>query len=352
MASSNHGRILALFQKRVQGDDSLLRLACLRFRQAGLGTELYAATPDELESLWEFRPVPEDPAIIHLDRSINLLAEPSRGLIIDFARRFRGRVSGLVIHDQRELVSRPDAYFDAARKVASQLALIHDGPRLFIEYATGLEPAQFVGFFEQARELESISACIDVGHVGIRQLRDFYSRNHPGEEVCSLAPDDRRIPDVVAEVQAAVRSSLPVVLTLIEALSRFAKPLHFHLHDGHPLSKLSRYGVSDHLSFLSQIPIPFEFEHKWSLDPMYGPAGLFRIISKAMELTGPAAVSFTLEIHPTEGRLPLRDAACLFEHWRDQTNAERMNYWLSVLHENHLLVLAAQEVGKGAPHGE
>jgi hypothetical protein len=342
MASPKFARMLALFQKRIEGDDSLLRLAGLRFRQAGLGTELYAGTPDELEFLWRFRPVPEDPAVVHLDRSINLLAEPGRALILDFARRFRGRVSGLVIHDQREMASRPDAYLDAAKNVASQLEKIPASPRLFIEYAAGLEPAQFIRFFELTRELAPISACIDVGHVGIWQLRSFYARNHFNEDVCSLYPDDPRIPDRLAAIDAAVRSSLPVTLSLIEALSSLGKPLHFHLHDGHPLAKLSRYGVSDHLSFLTRIPIPFEHDNKWSLDPMYGLPGLFRIISKAQELMDPASLSFTLEIHPVEGRLPLRDAAFLFEHWRDTANAERMNYWLAVLLDNHRLLLAAQ----------
>jgi hypothetical protein len=49
-------------------------------------------------------------------------------------------------------------------------------------------------------------------------------------------------------------------------------------------------------------------------------------------------VSFTLEIHQVEGRLPLADASGLFRHWQDLTNAERMNYWLSVLAENAMLI--------------
>ena len=40
------------------------------------------------------------------------------------------------------------------------------------------------------------------------------------------------------------------------------------------------------------------------------------------------------------GRLPLGDASRLFSRWRDTTNAERMNYWLSVLSENAMLVAA------------
>jgi hypothetical protein len=51
--------------------------------------------------------------------------------------------------------------------------------------------------------------------------------------------------------------------------------------------------------------------------------------------------SLTLEIHPAEGRRPLGDASSLFGHWRDRTNAERMNHWLAVLAENALLVTDA-----------
>jgi hypothetical protein len=39
-----------------------------------------------------------------------------------------------------------------------------------------------------------------------------------------------------------------------------------------------------------------------------------------------------------EGRLPLPDAAELFGHWKNITNGERMNYWLSVLAQNALLL--------------
>jgi hypothetical protein len=71
---------------------------------------------------------------------------------------------------------------------------------------------------------------------------------------------------------------------------------------------------------------------------MYGPRGLASIVSTAIEECSPNDVSFTIEVHQAEGRLPLADAADLFPHWRDTTNAERMNYWLSVLSENALLI--------------
>jgi len=56
---------------------------------------------------------------------------------------------------------------------------------------------------------------------------------------------------------------------------------------------------------------------------------------------GGAPASLTLEIHQVEGRRPLADAAGLFRHWRDLTNAERMNHWLAVLGEHAALVTAA-----------
>jgi hypothetical protein len=212
-------------------------LAALRFRQAGLGSEFYADTPDELEALWKFS-----------------------------------------------------------------------------------------------------------GHVGIWQARHFYSRNHPGEDVCSLSPDDRQLPDLLHDVQDAVRSALPTGLSLINALGRLGKPLHFHLHDAHPLSTFSPYGVSNHLSFLLRIPIPFAYEGKSSLGLMYGPTGLFEIISESIQMLGAGRLSYTLEIHDADGRLPLRDGANLFRHWRDKTNAERMNQWLWVLLENHQLLGLAMEM--------
>jgi len=345
MSSPNHSvtspRTLALFQKRIAGDDSLLQLAQLRFEQAGLGAEFYAGTPDELERLWAFRPLmrPEAPVSVHLDRDLNVFEERGRKLVLDFATRFRGRLWGMVAHDRCEMTRRD--YVLAIRELAFRLEEMPDSPRLFVEYAAGLEPAQFAEFFERTRELERISPCIDVGHVGIRTVRHAYSRAHPGEDVCTLNLRDQLLPEVIADVQEAVGSALDVVLELIGALGKLKKPLHFHLHDGHPLWACSRAGLSDHMSFLNRVPIPLEHDSKRALDPMFGPSGLFKIITRSLEALGADCLSFTLEVQPTEGRIPLGDAAYLVGHWRDTSNAERMNYWLSVLAENHQLVASA-----------
>ena len=80
---------------------------------------------------------------------------------------------------------------------------------------------------------------------------------------------------------------------------------------------------------------------------MFGPSGLSRIVNEALHDLGQDRVSFSLEIHPKEGRLPLEDASYLFTHWQDKTNAERMNYWLSAIVDNYELLLdACREANK------
>ena len=67
-----------LFQRRVAGDDALLELAGLRFAQMGVAAEVYADTPAELEHVLRFvSPHPYLP-VVHLNRGVNVLNEPSR----------------------------------------------------------------------------------------------------------------------------------------------------------------------------------------------------------------------------------------------------------------------------------
>jgi hypothetical protein len=332
---------LGLFEKRIDGDDCLLELARHRFQNAGLGTEMHAGTPEQLEGLMGFRPSPAAPVIVHLAREFNLAGELSRTRIAEFAARFAGRIHGLVLHDHPDLASCPEDFLHAARDMEKRLQQIERSPLLFIEYAVGLEPGVFVQFFKSIRDLALLSACIDVGHVGIRQARAAYAQIHPGEDICALKSQQARLPRVMPDVGTAVSSALPAVLDLVEALGSLGKPVHFHLHDGHPLSTFSLFGVSDHLSFLTEIPLRFEDRGRRSVPLMFGPAGLTRIVAKAIEAIGRKQVSLTLEIHPTTDRLPLGDAAPLFGHWRDKTNAEQMNHWLSVLTQNHRLLLEA-----------
>jgi len=327
-------KTLGLFEKRIEGDDGLMELARLRFRQAGLGAEMHGSSPEQLESQLQFRPAPEAPVVVHLPRELNLAEIQGRRRIAEFASRLAGRVCGLVLHDHPDLAERHRVYLRAAQEMAARLEEIQGGPMLFIEYAAGLEPSVFAYFFKDIRDLGRISACIDTGHVGIWQARRTWLQTHPGEDICSLKSQPPGLLQAMSEVEASVQSALPAVLDLIEVLGPFGKTVHFHLHDGHPLSSFSPFGVSDHLSFLAEIPLPFEYQGRRFAPLMFGPSGLRRIVLKALECIAPAPVSFTLEIHPTFERLPLGDAAPLFAHWADKTNAEMMNHWLWTLSRN------------------
>ncbi len=323
-----------LFQRRVAGDDALLELARLRFAQMGVAAEVYADTPEELEHLLRFVPPHPYRPVVHLNRGVNVLNAPSRAVVGEFADRFAGRIAGLVVHDKYEMGEQTDRLLSVMRELDARLSERPGGPLVFLEYAAGLEPGWFVEVAERLRDAERVSCCIDVGHLGVRQASARFGRSHPGLSLGSLSPEDGRLADLVADVQEAVGSAVQDVLDVIRSIGSVGKHVHFHLHDGHPLIP----GLPDHFTFLTRLPVPFSYQGRRSLSMMYGPGGLAAIVSAAIGACRPEAVSFTLEIHQVEGRLPLADASRLFARWRDVTNAERMNYWLSVLGENALLV--------------
>lgn len=328
------GPVHGLFQRRVAGDDALLELARLRFAQMGLAAELYADTPDDLGAILPF--VPPHPYLptVHLNRGLNLLAERDRALVAEFASRFAGRVAGLVVHDRSEMAAQTDRTVEALSELDARLRERPGRPMVFLEYAAGSAPEWFAELAERLLDAEQVSCCIDIGHVGMRQASARFNRSHPGLSLGALSAENGRLPDLVADVQDAVDDARRDVIELIRSIGALGKHLHFHLHDGHPLIP----GLKDHFTFLRRLPIPFSFQGRQSLSMMYGPAGLESVIWAATEACRPGGASFTLEIHQVEGRLPLADASRLFAHWRDLTNAERMNYWLSVLGENAILL--------------
>ncbi len=326
--------IHALFQQRIAGDTALLRLAALRFAQAGLAAEAYADTTDQLDHLLNYVPPHPRLPIVHLNRELNMLRDRDRSVVEEFAARFAGRLSGMVVHDKSDMGPQAGRLVAALTELDTRLARWPNAPRLFLEYAAGHEPGWFVEVAERLKDAERVSCCIDVGHVGIKRAGARFAREHPGLRLRSLGPDDGRLPGLVADVQDAVTNVVQDVLDMTRSIGRLGKHLHFHLHDGHPLVG----GLSDHFTFLMRLPIPFEFQGRQSLATMYGPTGLAAIVATAIETCGLDRLSFTLEIHQVEGRLPLGDAAGLFGHWRDTTNAERMNNWLSVLAQNAMLV--------------
>jgi hypothetical protein len=336
MAQAEPGRrvVHALFQQRIAGDDALLRLARLRFAQEGLAAETYADTPDQLDRLLQYVPAHPRLPVVHLNRSLKVLSERDRRAVGEFASRFAGRVSGLVIHDQAGMSEQIHDSVAALRDLARRVSGSPDAPMVFLEYAAGLETGWFVEVAEQLQDAAPISFCIDVGHIGIRQASARFAHQHPHIPLRSLSPADERLPGLVSDVQEAVASVVRDVQDITRAIGRLGKHVHFHVHDGHPLIR----GLPDHFSLLTRLPIPFSYHGRQSLATMYGPAGLAALVAAAVDACGLDRVSFTLEIHQVEGRLPLGDAGNLFRHWQDTTNAERMNHWLYVLTQNAMLV--------------
>lgn len=331
-------KLLALMhvQPPIAGDAALLQLARLRLQEAGLGGELYPGKPEHVDALLSFRTA--QPCTAHLPRDINLLDKNGQDAVVAFSKRAAGKFFGLVVHDHDGFAGRSEEVVTAFRSLDQRLDQIKDAPLLFVEYAVGLELDYFVSLFEKTRELTHVSVCIDIGHMGIFTCRQRFAEQFNGQDVCALRPDSIDLPERIEAVQQAVQETPPIVIDLISRLTALGKPIHFHLHDGHPLSTLSLFGVSDHLSFLQQIPIPFPYQGRHLLQGIYGAEGLNKVIRAAMSGLPADKLSFTLELHPQPGRTPLNQHAYLFEHWTDKTNAERMTYWLERLIENSTLL--------------
>jgi hypothetical protein len=333
---------LGLFQKRIDGDDALLELAQLRFNEVKMSAEVYADSPEELSWILGFRPLPEGKVVVHLSRAINLFEETGKQQFLSFASSFKNQVYGFVLHDSKEIKERFHDYIVTLQDINSSLMLLDKAPYLFIEYSGGLEPHYFCEIFHTIQNLGQVSACIDIGHVGIWRVRENFFTKHPGVDICSFSPSHSDLHRVIDDIEESAHNNLVhTVLTIIQDLGSLNKPLHFHLHDGHPLSPFSPFGVSDHLSFYEEIPIPFTYNGKNSLSTMYQPTGLKKIIAQSLTALTPDKLSFTLEIHPKFERMSLNGYSYLFNHWVDKTHAEQMNHWLSVLVQNHHLLIDA-----------
>jgi hypothetical protein len=331
--------VRALFQQRMSGDDALLRLAARRFREAGMPAEVYTENPDQLEYMLGFVPAHDLLPTVHLSRAANLLQQSGRELVESVATRFAGRVAGLVVHDKAGMADRLPEVVAALRALGTPSPARIGRPMIYLEYATGLPVDSFVVVAEQLADVELASLCIDIGHVGIQHAQTLPLTSSAGAAWSNLSLTDPRLSEVIDEVLSATRSALQAVLELIGRVGSIGKPVHFHLHDGHPLVR----GLADHFSFFSRFPIPFEVDGRYALPPLFGPDGLAAVLDRAVGSSPAGNPSFTLEIHQVEGRSPVGAASELFAHWHDLTNAERMNYWLGVLADNHLLATTLLE---------
>ena len=82
-----------------------------------------------------------------------------------------------------------------------------------------------------------VSCCIDVGHIGLRQVAARFGDSHPGVDLKKLDLADHRLPDLAADIQDAVAAALPHVLDVTHSLGRPASTCTFTCTMGIPLSQ-------------------------------------------------------------------------------------------------------------------
>jgi hypothetical protein len=315
----------------VAGDDALLELCRLRFAQSGLAAEIYAGSPAELEHVLRFAPRREALPMVHLSRAIDLLEPGGQRAVRQVVRAAGDRVRGFVVHDRRHMPERMDDLSRVAEELSGELTRAGEA-RLFVEYAAGNRIEDFVAIGRRLAGGGRVGLCIDTGHVGVRAARWAFAARRPDLDLdlIALTAADPRLPALVEDVRAAVAEAAPAVTGLIRDVAAQGAPVHFHLHDGHPLVD----GLADHFGFLGRQPVPFDVDGRRSLPNLYGPGGLRAILQEVVCTLGERA-SITFEIHQGYGRLGLdAEAGALFGHWRDLTTAEQTNAHLAQLAEN------------------
>jgi hypothetical protein len=188
-----------------------------------------------------------------------------------------------------------------------------------------------------------VAPCIDTGHVTVFATRTHFMQERPEGEFWALAEDGRRARDAWPLLEASMAYGREALLGLVERVAALGGPLHFHLHDAHPLSLLSHYGVRDHLSFTEQVPVPREVSANGHVTTLLGTQGLERVIGATLKRLPPERVTFTVEVHHTRAapRAVLGAETELFHHWMDHSNAELTSAWVDTLVANAELVRAA-----------
>src|SRR5207248_574055 len=106
-----------------------------------------------------------------------------------------GEASGYVHALFQQRVDGDEALLRLAgiRELNARLCQRPGGPLVFLEYAAGLDRGWFVEVAEQLRDAERVSCCIDVGHIGLRQVTARFADSHPGLDLKKLGVADHRL---------------------------------------------------------------------------------------------------------------------------------------------------------------
>jgi hypothetical protein len=331
----------AVFNRRVSGDESLLRLGQAEFERAGLGAEIYPAGLQDALWTWSFVPRTSSRHFVHLPRHWDPRSREDRQELLRMAHGLRGRARGLVLHDRLDWGKESAEVLSALGEIDRSLAADPEQPWLHLEYAAGLDLDLYCRLLEAAQGLRRVSACIDIGHVAIFSAKRWLEQRHPNLDPFTMAPDSAELPALVADLANAAAKARQDLVAFVCRVSSLGKPVHFHLHDANPLWQGSLYGLRDHLKFGQQVSVPETLSPTGIFPNLLGTEGLAAALAAAIAELPTSKLTLTLEIHPTKElrRKPLGENAQLFSHWTDLTHAEITNYWVATLVEQHALLL-------------
>lgn len=326
-------RISGILNRHVYpGDDALLVLAALRFAEAGIGAELYPGAVESFPLVRSF--MPDDSwCTVHATHALDPLTSAGRQEIRRYCEIASGRLRGLVVHDNRGMLVNTEQT-QACFNELDQFLSAQDGPEVYVEYACGLEFEEFYGLIRGFERLRKIGVCIDIGHLAMHAWDLNFRKRQPELEVCKIKPDHPRLAELLPDIERAGAEAFDDVLVMVRRLAGLRVPGQLHLHNAHPLSTFSQYGVCDHLSFFSIIPLPFAYEGRASVDCIFTLPRLRELLRVLKETGALERMNFMLEIHHQPGRKALGQYEHIFAHWSDKTNAELMNYWIELVLQN------------------
>ena len=322
-----------LLNYHIKGDEALLYLGRDRYERAEMGAEIHPASPEHLRSILKFTPAGVR-STVHLPYAVTLDYD-TIALIRDFVVAGGEKISGYVLHDTLFYATDLAAGLDIIRRL--NMALTGwSGAVVHIEYAVGLPFAVFRELAEGISELDNIGICVDIGHIGINATAAAYAELNPGVDVKRLKPGADVTSAVYADIALAVQNGRKFAFDYIESLVNIGVKMHFHLHDGHPLSTFSPYGVCDHLPFFWEIPTLLP--DIGSVGGIYGVSGLKRVLEIVLVANNQSQMSYTIEIHPQPGQKELEPGQRgYFSGWTDLTNARAMNFWMDIVIQNAVI---------------
>lgn len=325
--------INGLLNYHIEGDDALLYLGRDRYERAGMGAEIHPSNPDHLSQILKVLPNGRS-STVHLPYSV-ALDHDDTDIIRDFVFAGGSEISGYVLHDTMLYREDLDKGLEYIKKLSGKLQGKSDGV-VYVEYAVGLPFEVYYDLAQKIKDLPNIGVCIDIGHLAINAtVADFYKK-HPSIYVRDLKPDSDMSMETYHKIDESVCNGRRDSFSIIEALCKVGASVHFHLHDGHPMSTFSPYGVCDHLPFFWEIPT--FLPEVGSIGGIYGILGLRRVLEIALGNISDEKLTFTLEIHPQPGQKEL-DIELLqyFSNWTDLTNAKSMNFWMDLVIQNAMI---------------